>query len=90
MHSVCRDLALRLQRASTSTAGCRRRTADNALHNSRSDLRPATRIHLGPPNILETTTARKLKLKIRCGKVLALCTKKITLGGVQGVQSPLV
>ena len=44
MHSVCRNLALRLQRASTSrpTAGCRRRTTDNALHNSRSDLRPAT------------------------------------------------
>ena len=36
-------------------------------------------VNLGPPNISETTRARKLNLKIRCGKAPALGTKIIIL-----------
>jgi len=48
---------------------------------------------LGPPNTAETTTAKKLKLKtikLTCGKVLALGTKKFPLGDVWGAWLPNV
>jgi len=40
----------------------------------------------------ETTGAKKIEIKntIRCDKVLALGTNFFPLGGVQGVQGPLM
>jgi len=53
--------------------------------------RRASNVHLkGPPNISETTTATKLKLKIQLDVVkYSLCLQKIPLGGIQGVQPPM-
>jgi len=68
----------------------------SVCHNFSARGRPGgagpPNVHLGSPNISETTTARKLKLKLQLDavKYSLWVQKKFPLGSVQVTQNPLM